>query len=68
MLENAHTVHFVLNLSLRINGVQTTLFLYCDGSLMQNILPVIVQITVLCECLNRDPCVWFVVSAVEILV
>ena len=63
MLENAHTVHIVLILSVCINGVQTASFL--DGSLMQDILPVAVQLLL---CANIRPCVQFVVSVVEILV
>ena len=48
---------------------QLASFLYCDGSLMQDILPVAMHaITVMCEYLNTDPCVRFVVSVVEILV
>ena len=44
VLENAHTFHIVLILSICINGVQPASFLYCNGSLMQDILPVAVQL------------------------
>ena len=45
-----------------INGVWTASLLYCDGSLMQDILPAASAITVMCECPDRDLCVQFVVS------
>jgi len=57
MLENAHTA-----LLMCINGVRTASFLYCKGP------PMYCGIAVMLECPNRDPCVWFVVSVVEILV
>ena len=38
------TIHIVLSLSICINGVRTSSFLYYDGSLMQDILSVPMQL------------------------
>jgi len=59
VLENAHIVHIVLIMFICINGVQTASFLYCDGSLMQDILPVAVQL-LLCVIVRIEIHVWWV--------